>query len=94
MPDALLEPGKFFHAGELFDDLIEVASVVAHIDAESHGVIDDDNRHCKRYGKRSTVKTLIIPHAGYHRSDKSGVRAGHMSVGNSDEGIFDAPTVF
>ena len=49
MSNSLFEPGEFFLIeGQLFDQHIEIASLVAQIHSKTEGVVNDEHRENNR----------------------------------------------
>lgn len=92
MPNALFEAGKLFPIEfEGIDKHIEVAALVAHIGAETDGVIDDDDCETDSKGEDARMYSLVVADSSDDRYNKSRVTRWHVAVGKD---ILPVPVMF
>jgi len=76
---------------ELADEHIEISALVTHIDAESCGVVDDNDGQSHSHTKGAGRQAFIIPDGSDERNDETGVGRRHVAMGHS---ITPIPAVF
>lgn len=91
VPYAFFEGRKFVRVEvEVGDDVVDMLRVLAHIDAQTQSIHDDDDGHDEGDGECGGMVALENPHRRDEREDIGGVGAGHMAIG---DGVVDVPAV-
>lgn len=92
MSDTLFEAGELvFLDAELFNEHIEVASLVTEVHPDTRRVVDDDERQHRGKGECAGCYAFIVGHGNQERNDKTRVGARHMTV---RESVFYIEAVF
>lgn len=90
---SLFQFGVFFLQVEVFDDLVQISALVAHIHSESDGVVNRDDRQDESNRKGARRNSLIIGDGGDKRNNETCVSGGHMAVADMLQRIAQVPAV-
>ena len=76
---------------QLADEHVQIAALVTHVDAQSRGVVDDDDGQCHGHSESARSHPVIVTDGSDEGDDETGVSRRHVAVSH---GVAPIPAVF